>query len=117
MSHTVTVKTQFKNHTILKKVCDRLKYKMKKGAITQKFYSSTASGDLSIEIPGWRYPIVVKDGNASMDNFNGSWGKQEQFDQLSQEYAKEVSIQEAHNAGYTVEQRQLVNGTVELYLT
>jgi hypothetical protein len=90
---------------------------MTKGAVTQKFYSSSASGDISIEIPGWRYPIVINNGDASMDNFNGSWGDQKQFDKLTQDYAKEVSIQEAHNAGYTVEQRQLVDGTVELYLT
>lgn len=42
---------------------------------SQRFYDGTTHSGLVVELPGWRYPVVVKDdGSVVYDNFNGFWG-------------------------------------------
>jgi hypothetical protein len=117
MSHTVTVKVELKDHTILEKACKKVGAKFKTGRHKIRLYDGSIDVDASIELQGWRYPIgLTSDGEAKMDNFSGNWGDINQFDRLQQEYAAEVTLQEAANMGYLSSQEMLPDGTIKIEL-
>jgi hypothetical protein len=117
MSHVVTVQTQFRNLTALAEACKQLGYEFRGGKHSVKLYSGAVECEASVTIPGWRFPVAVNGDNISFDNYGGSWGKQELLDKLKQAYGREVTIQEAKDMGMFVEEKQLQDGTIELYLT
>ena len=117
MSHTATVKVEFKDLTALKTVCDRLKIKLKIGEQTVKLYSETKAGDISFQLPGWNYPVIISEGTAYYDNFNNQWGHISELHKLQQAYAEEATMNQAHLMGYSVERQLADDGSIQLYLT
>ena len=85
--------------------------------LSKKFYSSTEQADIAIQLPGWKYPVVINDGKASYDNYNGSWGKQSTFDKMKQNYSTQVATKKARNMGYMVKETAQADGTVRLTLS
>ena len=116
MSHITKVKVQFKDVEALKKACQKLHVKVTTGPHTVRLYSGSISTDLSLKIPGWRYPVAIKDNEAVLDNYNGSWGSMSSLDDVKQGYAVEVAKKKAKNLGFQVTEKQKQDGTIQLVL-
>lgn len=123
MSHTVQVTTELKDMQILKKVCDKRQIPIEVAAkgqtISRQLYTNTVKGHAAFRLPGWKYDVVVIDdkGTTKFDNFNGSWGKQEEFDSLFQGYSREVVTQKLRQQGFRLQSEQgkvEQDGTLEL---
>jgi hypothetical protein len=116
VSHTVTLKVKFKNKEALKKALDNLGIKLKEGNHEVNLYSGRIQCEASFKLPGWRYPVAVCGEELKYDNYGGSWGKTDQLHKVQQQYAKEVTIQEAQDSGMFVEEEETEDGSIELYL-
>ncbi len=119
MSHVTKIKTQLKNKDILTKVCQKNGRKIKTGAHSINMFGSNIATNLSVQLPGWNYPIAINaDGEVSMDNYNGSWGNIKELEKLQQEYSHEALLEEAQNQGLFLESDQtLADGSIEVQLT
>lgn len=114
MSHIVSIKTEVKDPTAIRSVCDRLGLPEPAFGKT-KLFSSTETG-WAVQLPDWRYPIVcdVATAKIAFDNFGGCWGDQKQFDQFLQGYAIEKTKIESRKRGHTCTEQQLADGSVKL---
>ena len=114
MSHIVVIKTQVRDPAALAAACTRLGLAAPTQGIAELF-SGNASG-LLVNLPGWRFPVVVdiQAGQVRYDNFNGAWGSQTELDRLLQAYAIEKARIEARKAGHAVTEQPLPDGSVKL---
>lgn len=73
MSHVVTIRTQIKDLTAVEAACRRLQLAAPTHGNVQ-LYSGLATG-LLVQLPGWRYPLVLDLNSAEIryDNFAGAW--------------------------------------------
>lgn len=104
MSHTATVKMEFRDKEKLKETCERLGYTCQVGSHSVRLYSETVQADMSISLPGWKYPIAIKDGQIKYDNYNGSWGKITELENLQDQYSRDMVFAQAMANGYQVEE-------------
>lgn len=114
MSHIVTIRTQVRDPAALEAACRRLHLAQPvQGTVT--LYSGQATG-LIVQLPGWRFPVVIDTaaGQLKFDNFSGSWGEQSQLDRLIQAYACEKAKIEARKAGHSVVEQALSDGSIKL---
>lgn len=116
MSHIVTLKTELKNMSILQKVCDKLNIKLKLGRHKVSIYHVDYDADASFKLPGWEYPVAIKDDEAKWDCYNGSWGKIEEFTKLQDEYLAETTREFAYSQGFCTEER-VFNGELVMTLS
>lgn len=114
MSHIVQIKTQVRDAAAVEAACRRLGLKMPLRR-TAKLFSGEASG-LTVELPGWQYPVVIDTGAGKIfyDNFGGRWGEQRQLDAFMQSYAVEKARIEARKRGHSVTEQRLPDGSVKL---
>src|SRR5687767_8906883 len=114
MSHVVTIETQIRDPVAVTAACQRLGLPLPT-TCTFKLFASTETG-LSIQLPGWSYPVVcdLERGSLKYDNYEGRWGDPKQLDQLLQAYAVEKARIEAHKLGYTVTEQLLSDGSIKL---
>ena len=114
MSHLVTVKTEIRDPAALAAACRRLGLQEPTQG-TAKLYSGKANG-LLVQLPDWRYPVVINtaEGNVRYDNYSGAWGEQGELDRLLQAYAVEKCRIEARRAGHSVTEQTLSDGAIKL---
>jgi hypothetical protein len=114
MSHIVTVATKIGDAVAVAAACRRLGL-AEPVAGKARLYSGEASG-LILQLPGWRYPIVIDtaSGTLSYDNFSGHWGSQDQLDHFIQAYAVELVKLEARKKGFTVSEQPLQDGSIQV---
>jgi len=114
MSHVVTIETHVRDPIALAAACRRLGLAEPVQG-TARLYSGEASG-LIVRLPDWRYPAVVDTaaGAIHFDNFNGAWGSQTELDRLLQAYAIEKSRILARQAGHTITEQPLPDGSIKL---
>jgi hypothetical protein len=114
LSHIVTIQTQIKDPAALCAACRRLGLAEPVQG-TAQFYANEATG-LIVNLPGWRYPVVVDIATAEirLDNFNQAWGEQSQLDRLMQAYACEKAKLEARRQGHAVTEQPLPDGSIKL---
>ncbi len=114
MSHIVLIQARLKDPAAIASACARLGLPAPVQG-TARLYSGTATG-LLVQLPGWKYPIVIdpQTGNVSLDNFGGRWGEQAQLDRLMQAYAVEKARAEARKKGFQVSEQQLQDGAIKL---
>jgi hypothetical protein len=73
------------------------------GEGSYELFSSIEHG-MGIQIPGWRYPIVIKDnGTVAFDDYNGCWGNRADIEKLRAEYALEAARLAAEAQGWYCE--------------
>ena len=100
MSHVVEVELQvkFTDRKTLDAACKRLSLAAPEHKLVQ-LYSEKVEG-LAVELPGWRYPIVVdlEKEKVKYDNFNGRWGQIEELTKLEQAYQAEYILKTARNS-------------------
>ena len=90
-----------------------------------KLYGGQHAYGIGIQLDQWSHPVVLHvnketgelTGEASYDNYGGSWGKQEHLDRLVQEYTAEKTRLEAQLHGYMATEETLDDGSIKLVLT
>ena len=114
MSHIVTIQTHIRDPIALSAACRRLGLAEPTQG-TAKLFASEATGQI-VQLPGWRYPVVVDTAAAKLhyDNYGGAWGEQSQLDKLLQAYAVEKARLEARKAGHSVTEQLLADGSIKL---
>ena len=115
MSHIVSIRTEVRDLLAIRAACGRIGLAEPVQGTFQLFARQEVTG-LGVQLPGWRYPIVVNTttGELAFDNFNGHWGEQKELDRLVQAYAVERAKLEARKRGHTVTEQQLADGSVKL---
>jgi len=100
MSHVVEIELQVKltDRKTLDAACKRLNLAAPEHRLVQ-LYSEKVEG-LAVELPGWRYPIVVdlEKEKVKYDNFNGRWGQIEELTKLEQAYQTEHILKTARDS-------------------
>jgi hypothetical protein len=114
VSHIVTIQTQVRDGADVAAACQRLGW-LPPRERTVELFGGTATG-LSVELPGWRYPVVCKlsTGSLQFDNYNGYWGAQQELDRFLQAYAVERARIEARRQGHSVTEQPLPDGSIKL---
>ena len=117
MSHIVHIQTQVRDPAAVHAACRRLGLPEPVHGTAQLF-SGEATG-LLVRLPDWLYPIVCDtvNGTLAYDNYNGSWGQQEQLDRFIQRYALEKAAIEARKRGHSVVEQAMADGSVRLTIT
>ena len=117
MSHIVQIKTEVKDVDAVQAACRRLGIE---AATVDTFnvFGVQRQG-LGVKLKGWNYPVVINTttGALDYDNYNGSWGKQEELDSFLQAYAVEKAIYEAQKGGYSVYEETLDDGSIKLNIS
>jgi hypothetical protein len=114
VSHIVQIQTEVRDAAGVQAACRRLG--LSQPAHRQvRLFSAEVSG-LTVELPGWRYPVVCElaSGQLKYDNFGGHWGDQKQLDQFLQAYAVERAKIEARKRGHSVTEQSLADGSIKL---
>lgn len=116
MSHIVSIETKLHDPVAIAAACTRLGLAAPVQG-TAKLYSGEATG-LLVQLPGWKYPVVIDplSGSTRFDNYGGVWGEQGQFDRLLQSYAVEKAKLEARKQGYTVSEQALADGSIKVQI-
>jgi hypothetical protein len=116
MSHIVKITTRVRDAAAVAAACTRLGLPQPIQG-TARLYSGQASG-LLVQLPGWRYPVVIDTatGEARYDNYSGRWGKTAQFDRFMQMYAVELAKAQARIKGYQVSEQALQDGSIKLQI-
>ncbi len=114
MSHVVTCKTEVRDPAGVAAACHRLGLSAPVHR-TVKLFSDEATG-LAVQLPDWRYPVVIDttSGQVRYDNYGGRWGEQGRLDVFLQAYAVEVVKTQSRRKGHTVTERKLENGSIKL---
>ena len=116
MSHIAKVEVKIKNMDAVRAACQELGLHLEEGQISEKVYGGTVTGNLSIKLPGWRYPMVIdtEKGEASFDNYGGSWGDMAEFEKFQQQYSRQVTLSEFEGSDYTINEEALEDGSIEI---
>lgn len=115
MSHTSEVATSVRDPKAIIATCKELGLAVPKEETVRLYDGKTYTG-LTVRLPNWKYPVVVdlKTGALHYDNYNGSWGKQEELQKFQQTYGVAKATLIARAKGYTVQRTTLPNGTIRL---
>ena len=109
------MQTQLKNPEILAKACAALGLGSPVEG-SERFYDRSNHQGLLVRLPGWHYPLVVKEGGEiHFDNYNGHWGAISELERLQQRYAAE-EVLDAMGADWTVVETIQPNGELLLEL-
>lgn len=104
MSHIVTFKYRIRDAAAIHAAAKRMNAKVEEGA-TVDFFSHTGLRGTSLTLPGWHYPVLIKeDGSVLYDNYNGTWGDINQLHKFQSIYGAEVIKRQAMALGYGVEE-------------
>ena len=116
MSHIVSIRTQVRDPIAVATACERLRLPAPVQGTT-KLFSGQASG-LLVQLPRWRYPVVIDTakGEIAFDNFNGRWGEQQHLDRFVQIYSVEKAKLEARKQGHAVSEQLLQDGSIKVQI-
>lgn len=112
MSHTVSIEATLTDHGCVQSAAKALNWQVLETK-EHALFSSKETG-LGIQIPNWKYPVVVKqDGSLKFDDYNGRWGNLADINKLKQGYTVALLTKTAQRQGHRVTQRQ-VGETIKL---
>ena len=113
MSHVTTTKTQIKSKETLATVCKKLGLSEPQYGTAKLYDGQTRTGEI-VQLPGWRYPVVINTATGELhgDNYNGRWGDKTQLDKLVMHYGAEVVRREANRNGDLITEQQLADGSI-----
>jgi hypothetical protein len=114
LSHIVEITTEVRDKAAVEAACRRLGLQSP-AQQTVRLFSGIATG-VTVELPGWRYPLVcdTSTGTLRYDNFQGRWGHQRELDRFLQAYAVEKARIEARKRGHSVTEHLLTDGSIRL---
>lgn len=101
MSHIVKIQAKMTDVRAVERACVQLRLTPPRQG-KHKVYTQDVEG-LAINLPEWKYPIVVIPGTGELkyDNYNGSWGRKDHLDQFCQRYGVEAAKCLAEDRGLT----------------
>jgi hypothetical protein len=113
MSETMNIKTEILDMAALSAACERLGFQMQVGE--HRLYRTTETG-MGVFLPGWQFPLVVKEGGqVAYDTYGGRWGDEKKLHELTAHYGLEKAKLEARKKGYSIyESRNDQKQTLEL---
>lgn len=114
MSHIVEIHTQVRDPVAVAAACRRLGLPEPRH---DRFRLFTAEAEgIGIELPGFRYPVVIDTTNGGLrfDNYNEAWGKQAELDKFLQAYSVERATLMARKQGHSVREEGLADGSIKL---
>jgi len=116
MSHIVTLNLKYTDVQALETACQKRNISYQKHKHKCQIYSNNVDAIFSFKLPGWTFPVaVMEDGEVKYDNYNGHWGDQSKLDSFSQEYGKQIGIQElAKENMFLSSEEQTEDGTMIL---
>ena len=114
MSHIVQIQAELRDPAAIAAACQRLRIPAPVFGVA-KLFSESKTG-WQVQLPGWKYPVVVdvQTGHVGFDNYGGTWGEQAQLDQFLQSYAVEKAKIEARKRGHTVTEQALADGSIKV---
>jgi hypothetical protein len=114
LSHIVEIKTEVRDEAAVKAACARLQLPTPEHK-TVRLFSATATG-LCVQLPGWSYPVVANlaTGQLQYDNYQGTWGRQEELNRFLQGYTVEKAKIEARKKGHSVSETRLQDGSIRV---
>lgn len=114
MSHIVSIQTEVRDPAAIAAACRRLR--LPEPVFGQVELFSGSKTGWQVQLPGWRYPVVidVNTGHIDFDNYSGRWGEQTRLDAFLQSYAVEKARIEARKRGHSVTEQQLADGSIKL---
>ena len=115
MSHTATVDVEIKDPKAFQEACKKLGIECNLDEEVTLFDRSTHRG-MTARLPGWRYPVVFKDGKAYIDTYNERWGKLSELEKLQQTYSTEAAKRKIPSK-FRVTETVQSNGTIRLTCT
>jgi hypothetical protein len=112
--HMVTIQTRLHDPVAIAAACQRLQLPAPVQGTTQLF--SGAAAGLIVQLPDWRYPVVIdtQAGTVQFDNHSGRWVEQKQLDHFLQLYAVEKAKLEARKKGHQISEQTLTDGSIKL---
>lgn len=112
MSHIVVIETRVHDSAALTAACRRLGL-AEPVLGNVRLFSGEATG-LSVQLPGWQYPIVIDNGAGSIkyDNYEGRWGDPAELGRFLQMYAVEKAKLEARKKSYAVNEQARQDGSI-----
>lgn len=113
MSHTATVQVEIKDPKALEDACKKLGVEFHRDEEVQ-FYDRSRHRGMTARLPGWKYPVVFKDGQVFHDSYEGSWGEMSELNKLKQRYSATVAAKKARQQGFRVQERVLSDGRIRL---
>lgn len=111
MSHTVTVRVEYRNLDALAAAVEALGGTVL-GHGQHRLYEGPVTG-WGAYLPGWEYPIVLADGQLHFDDYGGRWGDVALLDRLRERYAIEAARRAAQDLGWIVEDQ--ADGSIVIY--
>ena len=119
MSHTVTIKAQFKDESAILAAAKELGLPVPVRGNAKLYDGVTTKNTLNLRLPGWTFPVAIntQTGEAQFDNYKGTWGEQKQLDRFTQTYVIHKATMAAKAKGYTVARQPQKNGSVHLVVT
>ena len=114
MSHIATVEMNITDQEALAETCRDLGLQMT--AHSSALVYQTAVEGTVIQLPGWTFPVVVRDKTLVYDNYQGAWGDIKELNKLRQHYAVKATTRAAARMGRKIIKREEHNGRVRLTL-
>ena len=84
MSHKLSLKDVRLSHASVIRAARFLGLSYKEHDTVQ-FYDQAVVTGLSVQLPGWRFPVVIadRDQTVSYDNYRGNWGDSKEVSRLT----------------------------------
>lgn len=114
MSHIATIEIQIKDPEALAEACREMGATITHNAEVT-IYKTSVTGT-AIQLPGWVYPVVLRDTELIYDNYEGQWGDIAHLKRLRQLYTTKATIRAARRMGRRVIAQEERNGRIRLTL-
>ena len=112
MSHIVEIRTEVRDCAAVAAACRRLALPEPAMGKAQ-LYSGQAEG-LLVQLPDWRYPVVIDTASGAIryDNYSGVWGDEQHLHRFVQAYVVERARSEARKKSYATTEQSLADGSI-----
>ena len=97
-SQTATIRVEFRDPGTLKSAVLAMGGTWL-GQGTHHLYGGNQVGH-GFQLSGWRYPIVLQDGQLAYDDYHGQWGNVQDLEKLKAEYTVALAEQAAQAQGW-----------------
>jgi hypothetical protein len=107
MSHTSEINFEANDLDVMKKTCEELGFGFAVNQNVKLYDGSRYDACSTVQLPDWRFPVVIKDGKLYFDNYNGHWGSTEKLHDLQQHYQAGVIAKSAARKGLRVTKKKV----------
>lgn len=81
---------------------------------SQRFYSGDTFTGTVVRLKGWKYGAVIdSEGALHFDNYNGTWGKQDELEKFQQQYTL-AAFRRATPNRYKIKTKAMEDGRIHV---